>query len=97
MVGMPETVFTPLPRRSFQQQRSMAPIETPMAIEMAPLADDISLATILQTVTGQQLQIPLLAKYIREKNLSETDVLDRGVTGVALTPVGLATINLFKK
>lgn len=67
-----------------------------MALEMVPLEEDISLATLLQTVSGQQLQIPLLAKYLREKNLIETDVLDRGVTGVSLTPVGLGAIKLFK-
>lgn len=99
MVGPSEPIYQTLPRRSFQQQRSLAPapIETNMAaLEMAPLEDDISLATLLQTVSGQQLQIPLLAKYLHEKNLIETDVLDRGVTGVSLTPVGLGVIKLFK-
>jgi hypothetical protein len=93
--------FASIHQQQQQQQQQQSPMmlqqSPPMLVPPQPLPmpeDELSIQ--LQSLAGYQVQLQQLSRYLKDKNLGDEDLVTRSQNTIGLTPIGQATVALFR-
>jgi hypothetical protein len=85
--------FASIHQQQQQQQSPMLLQQSPPMLVPQP-EDELSIQ--LQSLAGYQVQLQQLSRYLKDKNLGDEDLVTRSQNTIGLTPIGQATVALFR-